>query len=257
MKKIALLFTILCAGQLYGMEEEGKAYRSRYESCSNILGFEYYPECFRVSSWLSQAPQASQQKSQLIQALEKNKNDVEQKLEPDLIKENISRDDYLPRVLIYRAGLSINTYINLGRYETPTAEGFCMWCYHQRSHTTEKEDLDFLSLTSPQDRLDFHKEAQIDGYSAIGAAILAPEVSIESKRNFIAQLLNLGFKLTIKDRMLAEFVVYDSIPENEKEKMILFLREKDLLPEIKKTIVNCMIEPYRITSWPLPEIAND
>lgn len=54
------------------------------------------------------------------------------------------------------------------------------------------------------------KKARKNGYSALGAAILARGVSGEYKRNFIYWLLQYGFTLTDKDRGLLKLALYQA-----------------------------------------------
>ena len=120
-----------------------------------------------------------------------------------------------------------------------------------------KENMQDLASANFNNLFNSYKEAQIDGYSAIGAAIIAPDVSTESKRDFIKQLIDLGFKLTPKDKMLAELELYNAIPAEKKAEIVAFLSRKDMPYDVTKKIVSCMLDLYRKDYWPLPDIAND
>jgi hypothetical protein len=229
--KITLLFTLLCAGQLYGMEEK-KSEHSLYESFASALTSAYS----HISSWFSQ---------EYIQTLRKDRDDFREKLYESMRMKGMSTerqtllsDPHMFLVVCFQY-YNVLTFCN----HNVLTSGAC----YDNLNTNDTYLLEKL------------QKAEMDGYSAIGAVMLAAGEAppIESKRNFIQQLLDLGFKPTKKDMIIAELALYDAIPENEKEKMILFLREKDILPEIKKNIVSCMIEPYRVTSWPLPDSASE
>ncbi len=216
-----------------------------YEYCSSTFASLY----FYIPSFFSQSPKESQR----IKDIRKNKNDFEKELQLSNLFKGLS-----PNVIAgYHALGSGNPEYDIfnSSLRSPIAISpinFLRYCYYQKFHNDKSKE-DIQKLASDASLLNDFKNIQVDGYSALGAAIIAPGVSIESKRNFIEQLMHLGFQLTKKDRMLAELELYDAIPEGEKTKMILLLSKKDTLPEIKQNIVGCMLQLYRVTSWPLPE----
>lgn len=245
MKKLLLLCTLVSVHQLYGMET------SPYQYCTNIISHAYS----YLPSFFSQSPK----ESEYIEILRKDKNNFEQKLNIYKIADNSAGNIGVAMRLMSEAALFNMTLGSLCNNRMKLfPNDFLLYCYYQKFHTNQsKGDMEKLVSANfknlPNDDLDTlnkYKAAQIDGYSAIGAAILAPDVSVQSKREFINQLFELGFKPTKKDIMLAELVLYDAIP---KENMMLFLHQEDLLPEIKRNIINCLIEQY----WPLPEITSD
>ena len=226
-----------------------------YKYCSSTLAIAYSS----LPSWLTGQIKHSQQ----IQDLQKNKEDFESQLTVSYFTAAYLSDDEFKQYLRVMCqtpphdlnAKTIDLYLN--SVTEMSLNMFLIYCYNHAYDTNDRREENMQQLASDKSLVNEFKNAQIDGYSAIGAAILAPDESIKSKRNFIEQLIHLGFKLTQKDKMLAGLPLYDAIPENEKEKMILFLRHKDILPEINKNIVSCMMEPYRATSWPLPDSTND
>lgn len=99
---------------------------------------------------------------------------------------------------------------------------FLKYCYYQNLHEclicTSIEWLD-----TPDALRDKCKKAQIDGYSSLGAAILAQAVPDKEKGSFIQKLKNYGFELTEKDKELVVLEFYDSIPTEHKEIMTSLL----------------------------------
>lgn len=99
------------------------------------------------------------------------------------------------------------------------------------------------------------KEAQIDGYSILGTAIIAKTPTIESKRNYIQKLIKKGFVLTEKDKELVALKLYEAIPADQKETMIFLLQnhQKDnfvLLPhEVRRCIVDYIVRLYQEKEW--------
>ena len=88
-------------------------------------------------------------------------------------------------------------------------------------------------------------------YSAITSVILAECVTIKEKRKFISILLSYGFKVTENDRLFSKLHLYESTPNMMKNKILLFLKTDDILPEIAYYIINCLINTYEIEHDPL------
>lgn len=92
------------------------------------------------------------------------------------------------------------------------------------------------------------KSRKGEGYSALGAVIIAHNVSVEVKRNVIQKLLLHGFEFTQTDRALAGLYLFDAIPVEQKAKMVFLLcydNHEDsflsLLPEIRNYIAQYSI----------------
>lgn len=135
---------------------------------------------------------------------------------------------------------------------------FLLYCYYQKYHDGgDRIDLD--GLIAREDLFNKCKEAQVDGYSALSAAIAAKDISIESKRRFIQELMNHGFKLTEKDETLAIAEFYDAISNDQKVKTVrLLLGQGNLsvLPhDVRRYIVHSMIDTCREKAWPLPDFS--
>lgn len=150
----------------------------------------------------------------------------------------------------------LTTHIHPSPKLRRTRQGFLQYCYYQKFNKYS-HDLISQLLHSVLTLLNGYKETQINGFSAIGAAILAPDITIKTKRDFIQLLLNFGFKPTKKDIMLAELQLYDAIPAEKKAEIVAFLNRKDMPSEVTKQIVSCMVDLYRKDYWPLPDIIND
>lgn len=132
---------------------------------------------------------------------------------------------------------------------------FLEHCYHQRfwwRNFIVRSDVDI-------DLIDRCKKAQIDGYSALGAACIARDMPIGYKRDFIRPLMDHGFELTEKDRALAIIELYDAISAEQKKEMIflLFILGQGnfaILPhELGKYIVYYMMYSFKKEVWPLPD----
>jgi hypothetical protein len=132
---------------------------------------------------------------------------------------------------------------------------FLQYCYYQIFHKFKVGMyLERLKATSSLKKF---QEAQIEGCSALGAAMIAESISIEEKRNFIQELISRNFKPTPKDIELEELILYDEIAKQQ-EKILHFLRASSaywfVLPqEIRKQIIGNMIDLFKNEVWLLPE----
>jgi len=107
-------------------------------------------------------------------------------------------------------------------------------------------------------KLEEYHEEEINGYSVLGASMIAKDVSIEEKRNCIQELINRGFKPTSKDMVLANLYLYDGMLGHQK----IFLHlshahsqaDWSVLPqEVRKLIAQHMIQLFKKEFWLLPE----
>jgi len=132
---------------------------------------------------------------------------------------------------------------------------FLEHCYHQRFWWNNLIVRSWFDLSL----INRCKIAQIDGYSALGAACIARDIPIGHKRDFIRPLMEHGFELTEKDKALAVIELYDAIPAEQKKKMIflLFMLGQGnfaILPyDVGKYIVYCIVYPFKEEVWPLPD----
>lgn len=127
---------------------------------------------------------------------------------------------------------------------------FLQYCYGQKYHTDKREKHLSLLVTSV-DLLNRCKEARIDGYSALGAAIIAKSVRLKDRCTFVRRLMQYGFEMTEEDRVLSALELYDAISTEHKEKMVLFLCDHkesglSMLPhDIMKHIVHCAVQVFK------------
>ncbi len=214
------------------------------------------------TSFLSYFPWLASKEPQDILSLRKNRN----KFEQQLLVNKIARKKYPDQVPVTWVYLPQGKTVGQWFFELvldpfykkiiddPTV--FLHYCYSQKYHQDSAND--FKEFTMSADLLNKCQHVSIDGYSALGAAIVAPDVSVKTKRDFVRQLMSFGFKLTQKDKVLAELMVYDSISVDHKKKMILLLSnyQKDnwcMLPhDVRKFIVYYMIDLFKDKSWPCP-----
>ncbi len=121
---------------------------------------------------------------------------------------------------------------------------FLKYCYHRNMHTYICMRIEQLDESASL--FNNYKDIYIDGYSALGAAIIA-DIDIEPKRDFIKRLMKHGFELTIKDKAVATLELYDAIISKQKEVMVCLLSTVGpgnflMLPrDIRKNIMWCMM----------------
>lgn len=166
-----------------------------------------------------------------MQAMQKNKNNFEDRLMSD--------------------GAFVVTEVLNGRVIHFSPDAFFQCCYKENfcGFSWVADAFDDASL------LGRYKEWRIDGYSALGAAIISEHGPFLDRKKFVEKLLDHGFTLTEKDKKLAPLVLYNKISELARESMILLLHEHqegDLgsFPyEVKKIIVNYMVRLYKEKEW--------
>lgn len=131
---------------------------------------------------------------------------------------------------------------------------FLQYCYYQKFHENG-----FVQLRHFNTCL-YRKcqKEQIDGYSALGAAIIAKETPIQKRCKFIQRLIRHGFKPTPKDIELAELILYDEKPIELYKTLLHLLSHSEInwsvLPlEIRKEIAHCMVELFKKDFWLSPE----
>ncbi len=73
----------------------------------------------------------------------------------------------------------------------------------------------------------YWKNVKINGHSAFSAAIIAPKVSLETKRNLIKELYQLGFKPTQKDKELAYLELYERDTDTAERIKVLLMGYND------------------------------
>jgi hypothetical protein len=195
----------------------------------------------------SSMKQASSE-SQLVSSLRHNKDNFENQLKLDKSVE--LQTSILPTTL---------QFFSFG-YLDPMR--FLQYCYYQKFHNNEFINLD--AICADAFSLKEYHEVDIDGYSALGAAMISKEQPIKERRIFIQELMEHGFKPTTKDIGLAELILYDEIlAKEQKEKLknkYIHLLHPDspvfwfLLPQdVRRQIVQCFILLLKKDLWLLPE----
>ena len=175
--------------------------------------------------------------SKLISNLRRSKDDFENKL--------LSNKEEIKRVLKKQP---LAFYLKVNHYPI----WFLQYCYYQEIIKHLDENLTLIA-TFP-----FLKNMQINGYTALGAAIISREPSVDKKRSFIQKLLNSGFELIPKDLELAELALYDAIATHHKTLLHLLHAHSDVnwsvLPqEVRKQIAQYMLQLFKNELWLLPE----
>lgn len=186
-------------------------------------------------SWFSsnQTPK----ESKLISDLRANKNEFEDKLRNKEVKRLLENEEYM----------SIFPFSAYNMTSTPIK--FLQYCYYLKFHENmfnmRLDDIDIPSLKKC-------REARLNGYSALGAAIISDDTSIQEKRNFIKTLMiKYDFKPTLKDISLAELYLYDNISAEHKKIFIHLLHthastDWSVLPqEVRKHIAQYMIQLFK------------
>lgn len=224
-KHIVLSLLIINPVFTHTMENES-SFLSSFSSLNS-----YLPE------WLSfkQAPI----ESKLVSDIRASKNEFER----ELLRDN---EEQVKQAL---KRYPIGHFFKVGSYPF----WFLQYCYYQEIiEHLDKNLSDIASLTTC-------KNIKInDSYTALGAAIISREPSIDKKRYFIQKLLNSGFELTSKDIELAELIVYDGIIKHQVALIHLLHAYQNtnwsILPqELRAQIAQYMFQLIKNEFWLLPE----
>lgn len=195
------------------------------------------------------------QESSTMQLIRTDKNNFEQKL----LMPKVARKKYPDQVPIAWTYFPRNKDIEFWYFKLlldPFFEKikddpsvFLYYCYYQKHHKDRELDLlEFVVFST--DLLNKCLHMCIDGYSALGAAMLAKDITDDNRRDFIRQLIDFGFTCTQKDKVLAELLLYDSISVKHKKTMILLLCDDhrsdfSILPyDVKKYLIYWILRPY-------------
>jgi hypothetical protein len=215
----------------------------------------------RLKSWLTTL---CAQESEQIQRIRSDKNNFLRKLSlPALAREKYSNEipiawTYVPETRI--VGKYFFEIVLDPAKITADPTLFVRYCYYQQYH--EESNLNLAYLASHSTLLPLCQETTLDGYSAIGAAILAKDtVLIGYRRRFLEQLMQYGFRCTKKDRQLIALEIYDTMSIAKQAAMIrLSLQGQGyfvLLPyEIRMLILQRMLYPV-IHDMHLPDLLFD
>jgi hypothetical protein len=137
--------------------------------------------------------------------------------------------------------------------ENPTV--FLQYCYYKEIHKNHDHELDIqrLGLLRNPTLLKKCQEAQIDDYSALGATMIAKNISFDEKRIFIQELMDHNFKPTPQDRILARLFSYDEITKNRKELLCLLFTNahhawSTLPDELRRYIAEYSVQLFSLLS---------
>jgi len=123
-------------------------------------------------------------------------------------------------------------------------EEFLQYCCYQKYHGTEKE-VTIEMLDNDHILLNKCRNARINGYSALGAALLAKNGNDEDTSIIINKLLERGFVPTTKDKGIVQWNLYKTITEKHITAItFLFSQHPDVaqLPnEIRRLILHYII----------------
>lgn len=188
MKKYVLLFLVLNGTRIYGME---------------------YISSFFVSFF-------KPQESQIITDLRASKDNFEKQIQ---FKHCSCIDAGIEKEMHFKCLKRLGIEMSLLSIDSCTI-GFFQYCYYQKFlkkdhyHTlsTIFEKDEYQDAYSERIRKRFDNCHSLrDGYSAISAAMIAQDKSLQEKCEFINELLKYNFKPNQKDMQLAELIVYDEI----------------------------------------------
>lgn len=186
--------------------------------------------------------------SQLVLSLRQSKDNFENQLKFD---KNVQLQTFI-----------LPTTLQFFSFGCLDSMRFLQYCYYQKFHKNEFINLD--AICADVFSLKEYQEVNIDGYSALGAAMISKEQSIKERQLLIQELMGHGFKPTIKDIELAEFILYDEILAKEQKKKLknkyIHLLHPDspaywfsLPQEVRRLIAQCFIRVLKKDLWLLPE----
>lgn len=260
-KKYVLFLLLLCIVHpwcLQTMEQDDDVSCAQLILCAIYAA--YTTACFPVSE-----RQYVVADSQRIQDLRSESRKVEARL-----KFSRKNDAIFKQSINYTSGLEVDfghRYFQAGLrpflYQIDLKpKRFLRYCYYQKYHNREDEDA-FAQLLR-QDKnciepLRTHssllaqcKKEQIEGCSALGAALLAKKISSFKRHAFMQQLIHAGFEFTQKDNLFLALYLYDTVSMREKRVMMLVLQDDEhmghlsVLPhEVRKYIVQCMVDMFK------------
>ncbi len=226
-KQILISLLISSSAFAYGMEDDIWRWFSSWRS--------YLPTCFSSTQKLNE--------SQLISDLRAKRNIFEGKF---------AYNQWIYPLEEYSIALHPFSVDEIDTMPTQ----FLHYCYYQKFHTILGMTLNHLDTSASL--LIKCQNAQTNGYSCLGATMIAKDMLTEEKRDFIDELLKRNFKPTPEDIQLTKLILYDGITTHQTT--ILHLRHAHsqadwsvLPPEIRKLIALYMIELFKSELWLLPE----
>jgi len=233
-KQMLLSILIVSSTSVFGME----SYISFSSYCSSL--FSYFSASFSDNKTVNE--------SKLVSALRQDIRIFENQLKLDKWRER-EKTYLIPETLQLFSHSSIRN--------NPVK--FLQYCYYQKFHKNEhffSLDIDDINL------FDTCRNAQIGGYSALSAAILATDVWPESKLIFMQELINHDFKPTEKDIKVTNLYFYDMLTVNQKEMFMHLLHAlptthwhelpQDIRQYIAHYVIQLLKENQGKTVWFLP-----
>jgi hypothetical protein len=95
-------------------------------------------------------------------------------------------------------------------YIADKPDKFLQYCYYQQYHNEKMGDC-LVQIATFKTLLEQCKKVQINGCSAIGITILAPNVTLNNKFKFIEKLIKHEFQLTDNDKKIIYTIIYDEL----------------------------------------------
>lgn len=217
-----------------------------------------------LSSFLPSSPKSKKPRKS---KLKKNKDNFEQVLET-------LKDDTLPKEMTAIKGKKFLSVVSMARGQdydlslfshhikpllvtaSNNPNNFLLYCYYQKHHDDwDRTDINYLITPEHVELLKKCQETHIDGFSALGAAIAAKYIAIKNKREFIQKLIDNGFELTEKDRLLAAIELHDGILTEQETGIFSLLSGHEnfgILPsDVRRCITGYLIDIFKETLWPL------
>ncbi len=198
----------------------------------------FFPISFALHSYLSALFPSNQtpQESKLITDLRASKNEFEDRLQ----------------LIQWGEPLKYPLITLFGTYRVDsTPFKFLQYCYY---HKTQNDIFIDLRQIGASHALQKYQDAQLDGYSALGATIISINTSNQEKFYFTEEFINRGFKPTPKDIDLAKLALYDEIIKHKTLIHILYSQAdwSVLPPEVIKIITHNMMQLLVKELWLLP-----
>lgn len=113
--------------------------------------------------------------------------------------------------------------VRINKAETPSGLLNCCYYYKhwQEDEKIDEKIMDFNKLGHNSSVLKKYENAQIEGYSALGACMIAQDISFAKRRMLIQYLSNHNFKPIPKDIGIAELILYDGTLKHREKFMHL------------------------------------
>jgi hypothetical protein len=204
---------------------------------------EEYPNFFRTLQSLPTSLGTKNVSLSPMQEIQESKNNFVNQLQISML----SAEYWSPVI----SGLFLQRPIQANPVE------FLKYCYYFKAghYVNNFFSIDLSHLDQDVSLLNMCKNTCIDGYSALGAALLAEGMYIEYKKCFINELLRRNFTFTEKDITLIALHLHDVIPAEQKQMIISLLhghQESDLAMfphDIKRCIVDYIVHLHKKSDW--------